>query len=235
MCVSGQSPLSVRPHSRYRRWTMTSSTKALVSAIAIFGLSSVASAQTPAPITRTAVAVNDANIRQAVTAAVIRDGKLGLVGTNPRLLRFLTATDASEVYTSETGIKVVARDGRITEIAAPKGSLGSYKFDGALTQDLKISSVSPVTDERAAKAGSTLEVVKISVRSIAIARDGSLRLQATDGSGYTIPNGDYIAADGKKSITMRDGRAVQFLLPGVEEALGSPDTQPTPVAAPIKR
>jgi len=201
--------------------------------LALVILTGPVSAQTPVPTTRTTVATGSVDTRQAVTGVVVRDGRVGLIGTDRSIIVNWTAAGASEIFTSETGIKIAVRDGRIAELAAPKGSLGIYKYDGALTQELKIAPTS--MEIGGLKAGSTLEIVKIPVRSTAIARDGSLRLQAADGSAYTIPNGDYIATDGRKSIAMRDGRAVQFLLPGTAQRTRDVNDQPISVATPIRQ
>ena len=193
---------------------MTNSTRYLLFTLVMTMSPIIGSAQTPTTTTRTTVAIDNENIRQAVTSVVTRDGKLGLIGANPARIAF----PPTGVLTNDAGIKLVFRDGRLAEMAGPSTTIASMKYAGA---DLR------TLDATTSKVGVSLAVTKVYVRSIAVSRDGSVRAIGgpVDISGirdpgdittysYAIPNGSYKGVVESRAIIIdwTDSRPTSFLL-----------------------
>lgn len=103
----------------------------------------------------------------------------------------------SGVYTSDAGIKLLVEDGAILELAGPSGTLTGSKVGE--TQTIKIGAVQDKqttlqgikTEAAGYKGGAPGDVLTVEVQSLAQLADGSVRLQAADGSAYLIPDGTY--------------------------------------------
>jgi hypothetical protein len=103
----------------------------------------------------------------------------------------------------------------VTELAGPAANLGASKYSGVSASDIPLAPITRSTYDAASKAGTDAAVVKVSVQSVVVARDGTVR--AISGVGdrssiYLLPDGKYLSAGGNSSIIVQGGRPTYFTL-----------------------
>ena len=158
--------------------------------------------------TRTLGAPDTRTSTQEVSAVVVRDGKLELVGRD----RSIIIQFAPSGTYRAGNVSLVLRDRAIVELIGPAEQL------------LANSSRVPAADEVASKGVPTEEPItarstgvaddglgRVAVTSMSVARDGSLSLRAENGRVFRVPTGTYTSDELKTSLVWDAGRVTRVV------------------------
>jgi hypothetical protein len=158
--------------------------------------------------TRTLGAPDTRTSTQGVSAVVVRNGKLELVGSD----RSIIINYAPSGTYRAGNVSLVVRDRAITELIGPADQL------------LANSSRVPAADELGSKAAPTEEPItarstgvagdglgRVVVTSMSVARDGSLSLRAENGRVFKVPSGTYTSDVFSSSLVWDAGRVTRVV------------------------